>query len=88
MINHQPSRCEEETANGMLQITIRVTLAVAGVAAAIVVTNFYYAQAVQCLNRLEDLAHLAIPTVLALVLVYHVIQNSLGKRQNDNDKKE
>ena len=64
----------------MLQITIRVTLAVGGVAAAIVVTNIYYAQAVECLARLENLAHLAIPTILAIALVYHVIQNSMGKK--------
>jgi hypothetical protein len=72
----------------MLQITIRVTLTVAGITAAIVVTNIYYAQAVECLARMENLAHLAIPTILALVLVYHVIQNSLGKNQKDKDKKE
>jgi hypothetical protein len=64
----------------MLQTTIRGMLAVAGVAAAIIVTNIYYAQAVVCLTRLESLAHLAIPTILAIVLVYHVIQNSLGKK--------
>jgi hypothetical protein len=67
----------------MLQITIRVTLAVAGIAAAIVVTNIYYNQAVECLERMEKLAHLAIPTILALVLVYHVIQNGLGKNKKE-----
>jgi hypothetical protein len=66
---------------GMLQITIRATLAAAGVATAIVVTNIYYAQAVECLERLEKLAHAAIPAILAISLVYHVIQNSMGKKQ-------
>jgi hypothetical protein len=72
----------------MLQITIRVTVAAAGITAAVVVTNFYYAQAVQCLKRLEDLAHLAIPTILALVLVYHVIQNTVGKNNKDKNQKQ
>jgi hypothetical protein len=64
----------------MLKITIRATLAVVAVATAIIVTNKYYAQAVECLARLEKLAHAAIPTALALALLYHVLKNIKDKK--------
>jgi uncharacterized membrane protein required for colicin V production len=60
---------------------IRVTMAMAGIAAGIVVTSTYYAQAVECLGRMEKLAHAAIPACLAVALLYHVILNILGKKQ-------
>lgn len=64
----------------MLQMTTRAALATAGGAAAIVLTNTYYAQTVECLARIEKVAHAAIPAILAVALVYHVVQTSLGRK--------
>ena len=63
----------------MLQLTTRSTATLVGITAAVVVTNKYYAQAVECMARLEKLAHAAIPAILSVLLVYHVIRNSMGK---------
>ena len=65
----------------MLQMTIRVTLAAVGIAAAIVVTSRYYAQALECLARLEKLAHAAIPAALALTLLYQVLKSITNKSE-------
>jgi hypothetical protein len=58
----------------MLQITIRLALALAGVTAAIVIANRYYTQALECLDRIQKLSHAAVPAVLAIAVLYEVIR--------------
>ena len=38
------------------------------------ITLNYYAQALICLERIEKLANACVPTILAVVLVYHIIK--------------
>jgi len=58
----------------------RVTLTLAATAAAIIVTTNYYSQALECLKRLKDVADCAIPTILALSLLYQVVSIARNKK--------
>lgn len=59
----------------MLQTILRLALAATGTALVMVVADKYYAPAVECLAHVERLAHAAVPAILALALVYHVIRD-------------
>jgi hypothetical protein len=58
----------------------RVTLVLASAAAAIIVTTNYYTQAIECLKRLKDVADCAVPTILAISLLYQVASVARNKR--------
>ena len=61
-------------------MTIRVAAAAVGIAGIIVATNIYYAETLNFLERLRELAHAAIPAILAVALLYHVVKNVLGEK--------
>jgi hypothetical protein len=63
----------------MFQMTVRVVAGVAGVGAAFVVTNKYYAEIMEFMTRMESISHAAIPVILSVILVYHVAKNATKK---------
>jgi hypothetical protein len=65
----------------MLQIAMRLTLIGAGVAVAIIVTNRFYAEVLECLTRVVKIVDAAIPAILAVALLYHIIRNITERKQ-------
>ena len=53
---------------------IQAVIGFMAVIATVIVTLNYYAQALICLERIEKLANACVPTILAVVLVYHIIK--------------
>jgi hypothetical protein len=58
----------------MVQMLTRVGLTLTALASVVFATTTYYGQAVEWLARLEKLAHAAVPTVLAVALLYRVLK--------------
>jgi hypothetical protein len=65
----------------MIRMITRSILILAGVSAALVMIALYYNQTMEYLMRLEQLAHVAIPTALALGLLYSVVKNIVSRNK-------
>jgi hypothetical protein len=51
------------------------------------VTSVYFDKIVECLTRTEKLAHAAIPAILAVALLWNVIQKIAGDRPRNQDQR-